>query len=76
LSFFFIAQQWTPLHWACEEGYKDIALLLIEHKADLNGKSENVSFRNMKKKLAHHSNYSKAMDASPSGMRKGTQWSC
>jgi ankyrin repeat protein len=29
-----IYQGWTALHWACERGYTDIALLLISYGAD------------------------------------------
>ena len=31
---------WTPLHWACYSGHKDVAVMLIERGADLTEKSE------------------------------------
>ena len=31
---------WTPLHYAAEQGHKDIAKLLLANKADVNAKAE------------------------------------
>jgi ankyrin repeat protein len=32
---------WTPLHWAAEQGYTNVAVLLLANKADVNAKAIN-----------------------------------
>jgi ankyrin repeat protein len=33
-------EAWTPLHWAADRGFSDIAELLLAHNADVNAKGE------------------------------------
>ena len=32
---------WTPLHYACEKGHKELALALVANEADVNAKNKN-----------------------------------
>ena len=39
--------QWTPLHWASQEGHTEVAALLVQGGADVNARDE-VSDSRMK----------------------------
>ena len=42
--YLFEQDQWTPLHFACQYGHKDVALVLLAHNANAEAQDEVSDF--------------------------------